>query len=239
VEFEWFGGPDPLWHSTWGREPRWITRRGFPLDGALLSFSRPPCSHSHNATGPGFPCRGRFRHRKRTPLPFAAAQTRIFSVATIWLVARKSARPFKGIIFPDVSEFESFSIGAGWCQALSDCSVNLMWDVTRRVRASLRARHLGPPMMGSGGCGGPIYRGILAVRLTAGIRTRNGLASSIVPCGDIAPPVGGIHVSPVVFLLCTTGCEIRHDERQDTPLMPPQLLPWSSETRCHPSTCDA
>ena len=169
----------------------------------------------------------------------AAAQTRMVSAGQNLVDPRKSVRPFKGIICVDISEFESFSIGAGWCQALSDCSVNLMWDVTRRVRASLRARHLGPPMMGSGGCGGPIYRGILAVRLTAGIRTRNGLASSIVPCGDIAPPVGGIHVSPVVFLLCTTGCEIRHDERQDTPLMPPQLLPWSSETRCHPSTCDA
>jgi hypothetical protein len=203
--------------------------------GAYLKLSP-----KRGTRGPG----GRPRSRNPAEMPAlgpssAAAQTRIVSVATIWLVARKSARPFKGIIFPDVSEFESFSIGAGWCQALSDCSVNLMWDVTRRVRASLRARHLGPPMMGSGGCGGPIYRGILAVRLTAGIRTRNGLASSIVPCGDIAPPVGGIHVSPVVFLLCTTGCEIRHDERQDTPLMPPQLLLWSSETRCHPSTCDA
>src|SRR5213078_56883 len=54
---------------------------------------------------------------------------------------------------------------------------------TRRVLASLRDRHFGPPMMGSGGCGGPIYRDVLAVRLTAGIRTRNGLASSIVPAG--------------------------------------------------------
>ena len=59
-------------------------------------------------------------------------------------------------------------------------SVDLMLDVTRRILASLRDRHLGPPMMGSGGCGGPIYRGVLAIRLTAGIRTRNGLASSIV-----------------------------------------------------------
>jgi len=41
-------------------------------------------------------------------------------------------------------------------------------DVTRRVHASLRDRHLGPPMMGSGGCGGPIYRHVIAVRLTAG-----------------------------------------------------------------------
>ena len=128
MEFEWFGGPDPLWHSTWGREPRWITRRGFPLDGALLSFSRPPCSHSHNATGPGFPCRGRFRHRKRTPLPFAVAQTRIFSVATIWLVARKSARPFKGIIFPDVSEFESY---------MPSHAVWSLWDMSRGERGGV------------------------------------------------------------------------------------------------------
>ena len=70
---------------------------------------------------------------------------------------------------------------------------------TRRVLASLRDRHLGLPMMGSGGCGGPISRRVLAVRLTAGIRIRNGLASSIVPAGDITPPVGGIHVSPVVL----------------------------------------
>ena len=41
-------------------------------------------------------------------------------------------KTFKGIICDDISEFESFSIGAGWCQSLSDCSVDLMWDVTRR-----------------------------------------------------------------------------------------------------------
>src|SRR6266404_3796592 len=82
-----------------------------------------------------------------------------------------------------VPKFESFSIGAGWCQALSDCSVDLVWDVTRRVLASLRDRHFGPPMMGSGGCGGPISLHVLAVRLTAGTRIRNGLASSIVPAG--------------------------------------------------------
>src|SRR5256886_10264290 len=104
--------------------------------------------------------------------------------------SRKSVRSFKGIICVDISEFESFSIGAGLCQALSDCSVDLMWEVTRRVLASLRDRHLGPPMMGSGGCGGPIYKGVLAVRLTAGIRTRNGLASSIVLRGELCAEVG-------------------------------------------------
>src|SRR5436305_14328265 len=39
--------------------------------------------------------------------PTAAAQRRIVSVARIRLDPRKPARPFKGIIFPDVSEFES------------------------------------------------------------------------------------------------------------------------------------
>ena len=56
----------------------------------------------------------------------AAAQTRMVSVARIRLVSRKSTRLFKGIICDDISEFESFSIGAGWCQALSDCSVDLV-----------------------------------------------------------------------------------------------------------------
>jgi hypothetical protein len=41
-------------------------------------------------------------------LPTAAAQKRIVSVARISQDLRKSARPFKGIIFPDVSEFESY-----------------------------------------------------------------------------------------------------------------------------------
>jgi hypothetical protein len=116
----------------------------------------------------------------------------------------ESARAFKGIICDVISEFESFSIGAGWCQALSDCSVDLVWDVPRRVLASLRDRHLGPPMMGSGGCGGPIYGDVLAVRLTAGIRTRNGLASSIVPAGTSLHRSAEFAFSPVVFLLCTT-----------------------------------
>src|SRR5512133_73008 len=75
-----------------------------------------------------------------------------------------------------------------------------------QVLASLRDRHLDPPMMGSGGCGGPIYRGVLAIRLTAGsgLETDSPHPSS---CGDIAPPVGGIHVSPVSIVhnsLCDT-----------------------------------
>src|SRR5205085_2595628 len=75
-------------------------------------------------------------------------------------------------------------------------------DVGRhsQVLASLRDRHLGPPMMGSGGSGGPIYRGVLAIRLTAGIRTRNGLASSIVPAGTSLHRVGGIQFSPIAIM---------------------------------------
>ena len=65
-------------------------------------------------------------------IPNAAAQTRVVSVAKIRLDRLKSTRSFKAIICVDISEFESFSIGAGWCQALSDCSVDLIWDVTRR-----------------------------------------------------------------------------------------------------------
>src|SRR6266511_1981965 len=81
-------------------------------------------------------------------------------------LSRKSNQVARGRI----RQFESFSIGAGWCQALSDCSVDPGFDATHRVLASLRDRHFGPPMMGSGGCGGPISRYVLTVRATAGIR---------------------------------------------------------------------
>jgi len=95
---------------------------------------------------------------------------------------------------------ELSKVGAGWCQALSDCSVDPGFDVARRVLASLRDRHSGPPMMGSEGCGGPISRYVLAVRLTAGIKTRNGLASSIVPAGTSLHRVGGIQFSPIAIV---------------------------------------
>src|SRR5262249_17235711 len=75
-------------------------------------------------------------------------------------------------------------------------------------------------MMGSGGCGGPIYRGVLAIRLTAGIRTRNGLASSIVLRGT------SFHRSAefkfLLFLLCATRCEIH--ERHECALTARALL---------------
>src|SRR5207245_3624443 len=75
-------------------------------------------------------------------IPNAAAQTRIVSKARIRLDSRKSVRSFKGIICVDISDFESFSVGAGWCQALSECSVDLMWDVTRRWIRRMRWTNL-------------------------------------------------------------------------------------------------
>jgi len=44
------------------------------------------------------------------------------------------------------------------------------------------------------------------------------------PCGDIAPPVGGIHVFSCRVLLCTTRCEIRHDARHKCALTARSLL---------------
>ncbi len=43
-------------------------------------------------------------------------------------------------------------------------------------------------------------------------------------CGDIAPPVGGIHVFSCRVLLCTTRCEIRHDARHKCALTARSLL---------------
>ena len=146
------------------------------------------CAMSGSGTGP------------ELRIPGAAAQTRIVSKARIPLDSRQICAIFQRDICVDISEFESFSIGAGWCQALSDCSVDPGFDVARRVLASLRDRHSGPPMMGSEGCGGPISRYVLAVRLTAGIKTRNGLASSIVPAGTSLHRVGGIQFSPIAIV---------------------------------------
>jgi hypothetical protein len=109
-------------------------------------------------------------------------------------------KTFKGIICDDISEFESFSIGAGWCQALSDCSVDPRFDITRRVLASLRDRHLGPPMMGIR----RMRRTNLQrhpCRKTYG-RHQDSKRTRLIhrPCGDIAPSVGGIQFSPVAIV---------------------------------------
>jgi hypothetical protein len=82
----------------------------------------------------------------------------------------KSVRPFKGIFCDDVSEFESSLSGLVGVKRFQTAPSIWFEMFTRRVLASLRDWHFGPPMMGSGGCGGPISRYVLAVRATAGIR---------------------------------------------------------------------
>jgi hypothetical protein len=54
-----------------------------------------------------FPTFGEWHHPRAAP-PTVAARTRIVSAAGIRLDHRKSVRPFKGIIFADISEFESY-----------------------------------------------------------------------------------------------------------------------------------
>ena len=82
----------------------------------------------------------------------------------------ESVRAFKGIFCDDISEFESSLSGRVGVKRFQTAPSIWFEMFTRRVLASLRDRHLGPPMMGSGGCGGPISRYVLAVRATAGIR---------------------------------------------------------------------
>jgi hypothetical protein len=54
-----------------------------------------------------------------------------------------------------MQRFESFSIGAGWCQALSDCSIDLVWDVQSQG-----------PRFSSGSALGPSHDGIRRMRRT-------------------------------------------------------------------------
>ena len=95
--------------------------------------------------------------------------------------------------------FESFSIGAGWCQALSDYSVDPMWDV-----------HSQGARFSSGSALRPSHDGIRRMRRTNLPRRpcrkiygrhKDSKRTRLIhrPCGDMAPPVGGIHVSPVVL----------------------------------------
>ena len=132
--------------------------------------------------------------------PSGAAQTRIVSAARIRLDPRKSVRSFKGIICGDISEFESSLSGRVGVKRFQTAPSILVLMSLAGILASLRDRHSGPPMMGSEGCGGPISRYVLAVRLTAGIKTRNGLASSIVPAGTWLNRVGGIQFSPIAIV---------------------------------------
>jgi hypothetical protein len=138
--------------------------------------------------------------RARAAYPGAAAQTRVVSLAAIRLGSWESARVFKGIICDDTSEFESSLSGRVGVKRFQTAPSILVLMSLAGILASLRDRHSGPPMMGSEGCGGPISRYVLAVRLTAGIRTRNGLASSIVPAGTWLNRVGGIQFSPIAIV---------------------------------------
>jgi hypothetical protein len=137
------------------------------------------------------------------------------------LDSRKSVRPFKGIICDDISEFESFSIGAGGCQALSDCSVD-------RCGMSLAG-----PRFSSGSAPGPSHDGIRRMRRTnlqrrpcrkTYGRHKDSKRTRPIhrPCADIAPPVGGIHGFSCRVLLCTTRCEIH--ERHKCALTARSLL---------------
>jgi hypothetical protein len=143
--------------------------------------------------------------RQRAPLRKApglraSTGTRIVSVARIRPYSGKFARSFKAIFCNDISEFESFSIGAGWCQALSDYSVDLVWDVQ-----SQGAR------FSSGSALGPSHDGITRMRRTnlrrrpcrkTSGRHKDSKRTRLIhrPCGDIAPPVGGIRVFSCCFL---------------------------------------
>ena len=81
-----------------------------------------------------------------------------------------------------------FSIGAGWCQALSDCSVDPSFDVARR-----------DPRFSSGSALWPSHDGIRRMRRT-NLTTRpcrktygrhqDSKRTRLIhrPCGDIAPP---------------------------------------------------
>jgi hypothetical protein len=109
-------------------------------------------------------------------------------------------RSFKGIFRDDISEFESSLSGRVGVKRFQTAPSILVLMSLAEVLASLRDRHSGPPMMGSEGCGGPISRYVFAVRLTAGIKTRNGLASSIVPAGTSLHRVGGIQFSPIAIV---------------------------------------
>jgi hypothetical protein len=111
--------------------------------GAYLKLSP-----KRGTLGPG----GRPRSRNPAEMPaldpsyvFPAAQTRIVSVATIWLVARKSARPFKGIIFPDVSEFESYmpSHAVGLWASSRQVAESPVFKVMRKVREQEKPLGLG------------------------------------------------------------------------------------------------
>ena len=154
-----------------------------PIPIPVLSRSGCPMRHPC-APAPRFFCKPDITHRDPTAwLGRQDSNLGIRNLCSRWLHRCRALRRGQIVQAPARSPGTICCHSAGWCQALSDYPSIRCGMFTRRVLASLRDRHLGPPMMGSGGCGGPICRGVLAARFTAGIRTRNGLASSIVPAG--------------------------------------------------------
>jgi hypothetical protein len=141
--------------------------------------------------------------------PYHAASTRRVSAAELALPQAKLFRNSNQIARGRIRRFESFSIGAGWCQALSECSVDLVWNV-----------HSQGPRFSPGSALGPSHDGIRRMRRT-NLRRRpcrktygrhkDSKRTRLIhrPCGDIAPPVGGIRV----FSCCVS---IVHNSLRDT-----------------------
>ena len=157
-----------------------------------------------------------------------------------YAISGPAARGPKPVLsnMPVASVHVRFSIGAGWCQALSDCSVDPGFDVARR-----------DPRFSSGSALWPSHDGIRRMRRTNLTirpcrktygRHQDSKRTRLIhrPCGDIAPP--GRRNSVFSYRYCA---QLRHDmmriRHRTLPVMPPQLLFCSSETRFHPPTCDA
>jgi hypothetical protein len=106
---------------------------------------------------------------------------------------------------PEMSASLSGRVGV---KRFSDCSVDPVWDV-----------HSQGARFSSGSALGPSHDGITRMRRTnlrrrpcrkTSGRHKDSKRTRLIhrPCGDIAPPVGGIRVFSCCFLLCTTRCEI-------------------------------
>src|SRR5919201_96807 len=118
------------------------------------------------------------------------------------------------------AHFESFSIGAGWCQALSDCSVDPGFDVARR-----------DARFSSGSALWPCHDGIRRMRRT-NLTTRpcrktygrhqDSKRTRLIhrPCGDRS--TGSAEFSFLLSLLCRFCCRSRR--RRKRPLAPSYKL---------------
>jgi hypothetical protein len=107
------------WCCSIGRRPIISGSAENRASPAMSAIHQRPCRH---------PCRDPGT-RPELRIPNVAAHTRRVSVARIRPDSRKSARPFKGIICADVSEFESYmaSHAVGSPPARLDYSIFLLW----------------------------------------------------------------------------------------------------------------